>query len=429
MLTRKMKTLTLLLILSLAGSGLPRSAEPVSLDDACSIALTNHPQMQAARFEIAAAEARLIDAGKLPNPDLEFTARRSQAGGDDREGSAFAGFSQRFPVTDRLRRSREIRQVEIDLAKAEVKNRERLLIAEVQDQFVRVLAARERIAVLKDLEGRTEAYVELARQRLDAAQGSELDVASARTETLLAAQARQQAEAEALESLAALRPLLGMNPDADFPLAGTVATIIDDLEKNVSLRVPESSNRADVTAARIGRDRAGVEKKLADAERWEDWEVSIGYENERTVDEPIGAERDHFFGIGLRIPLPLRIKGEGRIAEAEAEAAKAGKLLDAAEAASLAEIAREIESVRRTGVLADSLANETLPLIEERETKTKQAYARGAVEFTSVIQLQQQQARIRETLLQSRRDHALALVRLQSALGSHPLLKNSESSK
>ncbi|HUF60799.1 MAG TPA: TolC family protein [Verrucomicrobiales bacterium] len=416
-----MKLLPSILIALLAFGDTLRGTE-LTPDTVVSIALAHHPQLQAIRFDIQAAQARSIDAGRLPNPEIELSARRSQATAGDREGSVFAGLTQRFPITGRLRRTRQVRQIEVDLAHAELEDAERLLVAEVLSRFVRSQATVERVSVMEDLVGRMEGYVKLAEQRLANAQGSDLDVAAARTEALLAHQATRQAEFEVREAFAALRPLLGMRPGAEIRLAGGVVSTIAKLQESVRLTVPGSLDRTDVTAAKVSRERAEIQQRLVDAERWEDWEVAIGYENERSVDEPLGAERDHFFGIGLRIPLPLRRRSLGRIAEARAEAAKADQILRATQAASLAEVANGIEAVRKAEALARSLSQETLPLIEEREQKTREAYAQGLIDFTPVLQLQQQQTQLRESLLESRRDHALALVRLQAAMGSHPRL-------
>lgn len=415
-----MKTVVSILAIMMPWSACLLRGEALTLDGAVSLALERHPQLMAARLEVAAAEARLIDAGKLPNPEIEFSGRRSQAEGEEWEGSAFAGISQRFPVTDRLRRSRDVRSAEIDLAQWEVRNAERELIAEVQSQFVRVLGARERTRLMEELVSHASAFVTLAEQRLAEAQGSELDVASARTEVTLASQARLRAESEVRAALAALRPLLALEPGAPLEPAGDLRSAIAQLHRSVTLQPRTTLERSDVVAARIELERAEAEQRLAVAQRWEDWEMAFGYEFERSVDEPVGAERDHYFGLGLRIPLPLRNRGEGRIAEAGAKAAKAAWLLQAARSVSLGEVAREIEAVHQASSLANSLATETIPLLEERREKTKQAYARGLIEFVMVLQLEQQQARLREALLDSFRDEALALVRLQAAQGSHP---------
>ncbi|MEO0447987.1 MAG: TolC family protein [Verrucomicrobiota bacterium] len=411
----------IILLLSFLSYGLS-SGEPVSLQEAVSIALKSNPQLAAARFEIEAAKARSMDAGKAPNPEIEMALRRSQAEGQEREGSAFLGFSQRFPVTDRLRQRREVRLTEIELAQAEVGNAERLHIAEVLRQAVEFFAAHDRVLVLQELEQQTADYVTVAEQRLSRAEGSELDLASAETERVLALQAAQQAEAEVRKALAELKPLLGLPPSAPLQLAGDLSSSIHELRGTLQITLECAVNRPDVLAAQLRLARAQRALQLARAERWEDWELEAGYENERSVDEPVGPERDHFFGVGLRIPLPLRNRGEGRMAEAAAEVAKADQLLAASQLAANAEVSAEREACLQARAQVHSLQTRVLPLIREREAMTRDAYAKGTIDFTPVLQLQQQQTRLREALVDAQRNHALALVRLQAAQGSHSFL-------
>ncbi|MEM7010207.1 MAG: TolC family protein, partial [Verrucomicrobiota bacterium] len=318
---------------------------------------------------------------------------------------------------------REVRQADVRLARAEVAEAERQFINDVQHQFVLALAAKAKIEVLAELEAGTTAYVDLAKQRLEVAQGSQLDVTSVQIEVVLAKQAKQQAEGDLREAEAALRPLLGLTPDAGLTLSGDLSSVIAALRRSTRLTVPSDLARADIVAAQLKLDRAESATHLAHSERREDWEWFVGYESERSIDQPIGAERDHFFGVGLRIPLPLRNKGEGRIAEAKAQAEQAQQLLAATRLQASGEVASAIEAVRKAQVAGAGLRDETLPLLDEREAKTREAYEQGVIDFTAVLQLQQQRARLREALLVSDQEHALALARLQAVLGSNPNLK------
>ncbi|MEM1294044.1 MAG: TolC family protein [Verrucomicrobiota bacterium] len=374
----------------------------LDLDSAVTLALRSHAQLAAARLEVAVAKARLIDAGKLPNPEVEVSLTRSQAGGDDREGNVFAGFSQRFPITDRLRQTRKVREVDVELAIAEVQDAERRFIGAVQREYLRALEAEATISVLTDLKTNAQDYVALAEQRLKEALGSELDLASAKTEALLADQSLRVGEGHFRETLAALRPLLGLDPEAQVRLTDGLSDAVAELRDQVNVGPPAAPDRADVVSALLALQRAEAMLDLAHAERLEDWEVSLGYENERTVDEPFDADRDHFFGVGLRIPLPFRNKGKGRMAEAE--------------------VAVAVESVRRTHIAFSGMQADLLPLLEQREEQTREAYAQGAIDFYPVIQLQQQKGKLRQMLLANEGEYALALSTLQTAQGSHPAL-------
>ena len=414
------------LLVWVAGFSVISATEKLSLDGAIQRALQVHPELNAARAEINIARARLVEAGLLDNPELQVSVRSSLVDGSDREGSVFLGYNQKFPITDRLRRARELRVSDLELACAEVREVEREFVSKVQKHYIAAVAARSKIDVLRGLEEDSIHYVSLAKKQLAQALGSELDVAAAETEQILAIQARTSAQGEYREALARLRPMVGVSPSTSLELIQSIDSVISSLRRSVQARASSQLERSDVTAAKVRRSRAEAREQLAFSETLEDWEIAAGYQNERTVDVPVGVERDHFLGVGLRIPLPVRKKGQGKIAEAQAEKDKADYLLKAARARSQSEVEVALESVHRTTETLDSLQNRILPLLRERESKTRKAYQEGLTDFSMVIRLQQQQARTGEALLQAKTDQAEALAGLQTALGSHPLLSSND---
>lgn len=54
-------------------AGLAQNAEKLSLNDAITIALNNNPDLLAAQKEIEAASGRVLQAGRIPNPELSVT--------------------------------------------------------------------------------------------------------------------------------------------------------------------------------------------------------------------------------------------------------------------------------------------------------------------------------------------------------------------
>ena len=61
---------------------------------------SQNPDLAAARLRIGEALGRSSQAGRLPNPELETSFEHNP---QFREGKLEIGFSQRFPVTGRLR--------------------------------------------------------------------------------------------------------------------------------------------------------------------------------------------------------------------------------------------------------------------------------------------------------------------------------------
>lgn len=396
----------------------------VSLDEAVRTALQSHPQLKVARSEVAIAQARLIDAGKLDNPVFEFALKSQLHDGPDREGSIFMGYSQKFPVTGKLLHQRDLGGADIKLACSEIYEVERKFIGSVQHLYIDAVSAKSHMQVLRLLLTDAEKYIKLAKDQLKLAQGSELDVGAAETERLLAIQALTLAQCDYRESIVGLRSLLGMAPGTPLDPSDSLSSVTRSLRNSVQLTVPEEIDRADVIAARVRYERAIVASKLARAESIEDWELAGGYETGRSVDEPSGVERERFMNLGVKIPLPVRKKGKGIIAEAEAQKEKARLEVVAVEAKSRAEIAAGIETLCRSDESIEALKTGIIPLLEAREKKTQDAYEQGLVDFNQIILLQQQQSRTRETLIHAQSDQAHELAKLQLSLGTHPLLQS-----
>lgn len=395
----------------------------VSLDEAVQMALKCHPQLQAARADVAIAQARLIDAGKLENPVFGFALQSQVADGPDREGAISLAYSQKFPVTGKLLLQRDYGVMDIKLACAEIREVERQFIGEVQKHYIDAVGALAQVRVVELLERDADKYIELANAQLKRAQGSELDVSAAETEKLLVSQSRELLLCDYREALAELRPLLGMPENEPLKLSDSLSSVTRQLRSTVRLSVPESLERSDVVAARVRHQRARVGEKLAQSESVEDWEIEAGYDAERSIDEPVGAERERFVGLGVKIPLPIRKKGQGMIAEARAEAMKAELELAAVEVKSRAEVASRIEALCRSEKTMATLEDRVLPQLRTRERQTREAYEQGLANFNQVVLLQQQQSRTSETLIQAQRDQAHELAKLQLALGTHPQLK------
>lgn len=402
-------------------------ADRLTIDEAVSRAVSSHPQLAVARSNIAIAQGRLIDAGKLDNPIFEFSLTSQIADGPDREGTVFMGYSQKFPVTDKLLRQRDLGIADVKLASAEVHEAERKFILQVQSAYIDAVGAIALIDVLERLENESEEYIKLAKAQAQMALASELDVAAAETEKALATQSRILAECDYREAIAELKPLLGMGHSEDLRLSQSLNSVVSTLGSTVRYTVPDQLNRADVVAARVRQQRAKIDQKLARSERLEDWEVETGYQSGRSVDEPVGVERERFVGVGLKIPLPIRRKGQGRIAEAAAQSDKAGHEFHLAHTNALAEVRVRIAALCRVVETIDSLQERVLPQLKAREQKTKQAFEEGLVTFNQVILLRQQQSRIGEALIDAKTEQAHALSKLQSALGSNPCLSSFDS--
>src|SRR5207247_8309258 len=142
-------TLVLLLVAALAATGVAQ-AQPgseLTVDEVVARALADSPDLRATRAEIDAAVGRLLQAGLRPNPMLELGGQKALSP----DNNLMVGLT--FPLD--LNRRKEgrvgVAERELEMKRARVADRERLLRAEVRMKAADVLAGRRDLEVADEL--------------------------------------------------------------------------------------------------------------------------------------------------------------------------------------------------------------------------------------------------------------------------------------
>ena len=129
----------------LAGGGsTTNGAEPlvVTRVGAVETAFANNRELRIAELETDRAKATLRWAGRLDNPEFELNYSDDGVGLDENEGVLEVAFSQRFPITSRLKDEKRLRGFQVVLAEAEIAERRRELAGEVDLAVVELMATR-----------------------------------------------------------------------------------------------------------------------------------------------------------------------------------------------------------------------------------------------------------------------------------------------
>ncbi len=407
-----------LLVAALPG---PRVARALTLDAAAALALRNNLDLKAAYFEVEKARGRLLQAGLWPNPALEIAGETDRTFQNEGERKFSIGISQAFPLTSRLASARAVGRVEVAQAIAEIRNRERLLLGEMQRLFVQVLAGAEQIAARRDLLRTTDELVTLSRQRFAAAQVSEVDVNLATIERQRLQQEIGLLEADRQANLLLLRQKLGLAPRAPLMLEGSLQSVAYSLSASADVS-RALLLRPDIRVAELGAERARAEARLARVEAWGDPTIGVSVDHSRRTDEPIGLKTDQTLGLKLAFPLPLFNRNQGKIYEQRAAEQLALGQVAAQRLAVRTESAIATERAGRLGAALASYERSVLPLISQNTALLQQGYGEGKVDFTQILQSQNQRATLRVASVDLARDRALALVDLQTAAASHRLL-------
>ncbi len=404
----KNKVSLLLVLLSLELSvAVPVSGiEPFTIESAAARARAHNADLAAARLSIDEAQGRLQQAGLHANPELDSELKPNVNG---REGAWQLGFTQKFPLTSRLRRERAVSRAHVTVAEAEVREAERKLLLEVRSLGVRLAALDAHGELRRRQIVNSRELVEVARKSAARGEGPALEAAQFELEAERLAAHQLTLDAERLQLLAELRPLLGL--DTDIPIE------FRDVLPVASAKVAEGADMdrqpvAQVAAARVLAAREGVE--LARAQRWDDAGIGLFYEGERWDDQPSGLRSEGLVGIRFTLPLPFWNRNEGRIQEAAASAARAEK-----EAAALAQRQRAEAAAARVQMatslkISANLTTNLVPKAAALEERLRALLAQGQSQIADVLRAREQRLELESSQLDALREYHLARTRHES---------------
>lgn len=369
---------------------------------------SQNPDLAAARLRIREAVGRANQSGRLSNPELETSIEHNPS---FREGRFEIGFSQRFPVTERLRQEKELSATEIQAAEAEVREVERGIAAAARQNVVKVLAVRDRRILLKQQVELANQFSSFLTEVAAKGEGSAIDAGQAKLEANSLALDLRQIDAEEMALLGELKPLLGMKPGASLVVSGSLPPA------ELPAASFDPSRRPDYQIARIEEKAAAQGIALEQSRRYEDFEGGLFAAGERNEDAPNGYENEALIGVRFKFPLPFWNKNEGAIQEAEAK-----KLRKEKESAALAaNIRLEAEAARaemkQWAEVVREIEEKLLPLAEEQATLAETTYRNGQGEIQSVLRSREKRLQLAASRLEALREFHLARARHEAALG------------
>jgi len=277
----------------------------LTADAAVEVAALQNPRLEAAREELGAAEADLVQAGLLRNPRIDVELRLPVGGGGF---GAHLGIEQSIASLFFRPLRRRLAGAALEEARLRVAGAVVDLAAETRSAFYEVAAAEEQRGLRETVLAATEASCDLARRIHEAGNMTDLDLALERAQLEDARLDLSQAELAATLARARLDGLLGVSGagtswrlDPRLPDLPAEETDLLDLERRAierSLDLGVIRQRILAAGERAQQGRAAA--LLSD--------VDLGAESER---EPEGT-----WTVGPSLSIPLPIFDQGQAVEA-----------------------------------------------------------------------------------------------------------------
>ncbi len=394
-------------------------AAGITLPQAIDSAVQGNKDLQAVRYNVEQARARLLQAGLPPNPRLDISGGNDRLFNNQGEYTAGIGISQPFPVAGRIAHQKDVARVDVALALAEIRQAELKLAGDVAFRFYSLLALKRQIEARERLIDVDQKLVLVTRNRFKVAEVSELDVNTAQLELQRLAQERALLLSQRTTQLAQLNQLLGRSATQPIELDDTLPTS-DPLPSLADLQRQALSLRPDLRFALLNADRAQANQALAHAQRWEDWTVGVGLAQSRQVVDgapPQGSTR--VLGVSLSIPLPLWNRNQGNIAEAEANGTQAYARIEALKLSIGNEVASAYAEVEHLQQVLSVYQSNSLAVSARNVLLVQQGYDQGLVPISEVVLVQRQQGELNIAYLNALDQYLQALTRLHIATGNY----------
>ncbi|MBX3266281.1 MAG: TolC family protein [Acidobacteria bacterium] len=377
----------------LVESVLPNYYDPqdgTSVDELIKRALGFNQEIIASRLEIDKARARLQQARLRPNPTLEFEQESGRLVGNGGDGQFTVGAS--LPIEIYGRRSARVSsaQIAIEASEAEVRNRERVLVANVLTNYAEALGALRELDVterLLDLDLQTARVVQIRVNEGEIAP-LELNLLQAEVERLRSR--RQLAEGRLQSALTQLKLLTGVPFEDSLRLREQIDVAVlptlpatKEAAVDIGLRT-----RPDVALAQLEEQVATAGLRLVRAQSRPDLTAYTRYSQGRsTYDAPTApfAQRDRSLTFGVAIGLPLFNKNQGAKAEAEISIRQAQARREFAERAVRGEILSAYQRFEAASRAVSTLQTSAIPRSTQNVETFRKVYQIGEIKITELI--------------------------------------------
>lgn len=382
----------------------------VSLREALALALLQNPGLAAYAWETRAREARILQAGRRPNPVLgglvEDIGAGEIAGGGINEPAqpqATIQLSQLIELGGKRTARRELARADRDLANRDYEAARIDLLTEVTRAFIDVLAAQETVQLADETTKLVDEVRASVNARVTAGDVSPIEETRANV-TLASVQVEAARARRSLEaSRTRLALLWGSSTAAFTSAAGDLRAEPAPLPALASLiaRLAENPELARWASERLRRQAALAAER---AKGVPDISVSAGYRRFTTVDA-------NAVVVGVSVPLPLFDRNRDGIEEARSRVAKVHEERRAAEARVTAALADAYAALASAHDEAAALRTTVLPQSQEAFNAITEGYRLGRFGFQDVLESQR-------TLIAAGGQHLRALSEYRKALAS-----------
>lgn len=328
-----------IVLLASVSTTIAQQTQRLSLPEAISIALQNNERVLTAQRDVEAASGRILQAGRIPNPDLyvtynEVPTKFSLGNAGERD----IGISQtiEFPGKRGSRvaaaeRGRTIAELSLDRTRT-------IVSSQVKTAYYRVLLAAEVADNLEYTISLVSDFLAVVTQRYQAGSSGYLDVIRAKVELTRLRNDLTEARRDYDIRLSELNVLLGWLPEQPVTLTDSLAySPLQMTEDSAVVSYSAQSAFLQIAAQEVARSQSLL--SLAEKSYLPDFTVGAALQKRAGQISPTGSSNYLGVALGVSVPLWFWQGPQGEVQESRAA-------LDASEIRLLAAQRRVHQSIR-----------------------------------------------------------------------------------
>ena len=399
----------------------------IGLEQLVQSAMTRNVELVAVRQRALEAQGLLRQAGFRPNPVVETEITSGAPTGSDGEREFSVGYAHTFELGNKRARRVEVATLDVDIAQLEIRDRERVIRAEVLERYIAAMSAIRNFEAVAQQREVAEQGLEVTRQRVAEGESPRVEEMVLQADVGRLEAERLVLESEVHQAMLLLRVVAGYDEVEALRLQpdGDRIPVTTSLDQAMTLGL---ASRPDLIALRKDEERSAAEVRLARSERTPDIAGLIRYTDSRTQFDYFGfngagaltplKDRDRLLTGGLSISLPLLNRNQGHIQVATARQTAATIRREFVERTIRAEIAGAFARYVAARRAAEVFQKLVIGPSEQSVTVLRASYVAGEVQLFDVVAEQRRFIDTQKAYTEAIRQQALARVALERAVGS-----------
>ena len=401
-------------------------AEPsgeITLLQALSLALMHNPELAVSSWEMRSGEARSLQAGLFPNPEIEvevenFGGSRKEENPDGTSDSIkrFDGaettvaLSQLMELGGKRSKRKRVADSDHDLLGWDYETKRLDTITGVTNAFIDLLGLQERMVLTDGLVELSQDVFNTVSERVKAGKVSPVEETRAQValSTIQIEQDRVTRELEAGRKR--LAATWGSNTPTFHRVAGTLETITA-LPPYESL-IARIQQNPDISRWDTELEQREATLHLEKAQRYPDLTIAGGV---RYFEE----SNDQVYVMGMSLPLPFIDRNQGGILEATYGLQKAKQERTAAEVGTISTLDETYQTLLSAYTEVTTLRDTILPGAESAFNASQEGYLEGKFSYLDVLDVQRSLFDAKDTYINSLITYHKALTSIERLIGEN----------